>query len=118
MVEEILGFEGFAINAWLVWMLPFVGAAAIAGISRYGQKIRGYFAVGFSLASAIFATTLLPFGTSGGEIHSQISWISILGLEAGVLADPLSVLMTNLVAWVSFLIFVYSTGYMRMETEI
>src|ERR671922_2327358 len=118
MVEGTLGFEGFAINAWLVWMLPFVGAAAIAGISRYGQKIRDYFAVGFSLASAIFATSLLPLGVSGGEIHSQISWISILGLEAGVLADPLSILMTNLVAWVSFLIFVYSTGYMHGDRDL
>jgi NADH-quinone oxidoreductase subunit L len=118
MVEEILGFEGFAINVWLVWILPFVGAAAIAGISRYGQKIRDYSAVGFSLASAIFATTLLPLGISGGEIHSQISWISILGLEAGVLADPLSILMTNLVAWVSFLIFVYSIGYMHGDRDL
>ena len=118
MVEGILGFEGFAINVWLVWMLPFVGAAAIAGISRYGQKIRDYSAVGFSLASAILATTLLPLGISGGETHSQISWISILGLEAGVLADPLSILMTNLVAWVSFLIFVYSIGYMHGDRDL
>ena len=58
---------------------------AIAGIARYGHKIRDYFAVSFSLGSAIFATTLLPLGLSGGEIHSQIPWISTLGLEAGVL---------------------------------
>jgi len=57
MVDGTLGFEGLAINAWLVWMLPFIGAAAIAGVARYGQKIRNYFAVGLSLASAIFAVT-------------------------------------------------------------
>ena len=79
----------------------------IAPVARYGHKIRDYFAVGLSLASAIFAATLLPLGVSGGEIHSQIPWISTLGLEAGVLADPLSILMTNVVAWISFLIFVY-----------
>ena len=54
-----LGFEGLAINAWLVWMLPFIGAAAIAGVARYGHKIRDYFAVGFSLASAIFASNII-----------------------------------------------------------
>ena len=118
MVEGTLGFEGLAINAWLVWMLPFIGAAAIAGIARYGHKIRDYFAVSFSLGSAIFATTLLPLGLSGGEIHSQIPWISTLGLEAGVLADPLSIIMTNLVAWVSFLIFVYSIGYMHGDRDL
>src|SRR5829696_4016731 len=118
MVEATLGFEGLAINAWLVWMLPFLGAAAIAGVARYGQKIRNYFAVGLSLASAISATTLLPLGIAGGEIHSQVSWISVLGLEAGVLADPLSILMSNLVAWISFLIFVYSTGYMHGDRDL
>ncbi|MGA7542750.1 MAG: NADH-quinone oxidoreductase subunit L [Nitrososphaeraceae archaeon] len=118
MVEGSLGFEGLAINVWLVWMLPFIGAAAIAGIARYGHKIRNYFAVSFSLGSAIFATTLLPLGISGGEIHSQIPWISTLGLEAGVLADPLSIIMTNLVAWVSFLIFVYSIGYMHGDRDL
>lgn len=118
MVEGTLGFEGLAINVWLVWMLPFIGAAAIAGIARYGHKIRDYFAVSFSLGSAIFATTLLPLGLSGGEIHSQIPWISTLGLEAGVLADPLSIIMTNLVAWVSFLIFVYSIGYMHGDRDL
>ena len=118
MVDGTLGFEGLAINVWLVWMLPFIGAAAIAGVARYGQKIRNYFAVGLSLASAISATTLLPLGFSGGEIHSQVPWISVLGLEAGVLADPLSILMTNLVAWISFLIFVYSTGYMHGDRDL
>lgn len=118
MVEGTLGFEGLAINVWLVWMLPFIGAAAIAGVARYGHKIRDYFAVSFSLGSAIFAATLLPLGLSGGEIQSQIPWISTLGLEAGVLADPLSIIMTNLVAWVSFLIFVYSIGYMHGDRDL
>jgi NADH-quinone oxidoreductase subunit L len=120
MVEGTLGFEGIAVNVWLVWMLPFIGAAAIAGIPRFGHKIRDYFAVGFSLASAIFATTLLPFAISGSgsEIHSQIPWISTLGLDAGILADPLSIIMANLVAWISFLIFVYSLGYMHGDRDL
>src|ERR671911_1513550 len=94
MVEATLGFEGLAINAWLVWMLPFVGAAAIAGVARYGQKIRNYFAVGLSLASAISATTLLPLGIAGGEIHSQVPWISVLGLEAEDFSDALVLFMS------------------------
>src|ERR671910_384835 len=102
MVEATLGFEGLAINAWLVWMLPFVGAAAIAGVARYGQKIRNYFAVGLSLASAISATTMLPLGIAGGEIHSQVPWISVLGLEAGGFCQPVSLLMFCLCFMVFF----------------
>ena len=121
MVQTVLGFEGIAINVWLVWILPFIGAAIIAGVARAGIKIRDYTAVGLALASAVSATTLLPLLSSSfpdNEIHSQITWISTLGIKAGVLADPLSIIMTNLVAWVSFLIFVYSTGYMHGDSDL
>jgi NADH-quinone oxidoreductase subunit L len=117
MVQPV-GFEGIAINAWLVWILPFAGAAIIAAVARISHRIRDYVAVGFALASAIFATTLIPLGLSGSEAHSQISWISTLGVKAGVLADPLAIVMTNLVGWVSFLIFVYSTGYMHGDKDL
>lgn len=39
-------------------------------------------------------------------------------MKAGVLADPLAIVMTNLVAWISFLIFVYSTGYMHGDRDL
>lgn len=115
---ETMGFEGIAINAWLVWILPFIGAAIIAGVAKIGTRARTFTAVGFALASAISAATLLPLGLAEHEIHSQVSWISIAGLKAGVLADPLAILMTNLVAWISFLIFVYSTGYMHGDRDL
>jgi NADH-quinone oxidoreductase subunit L len=115
---ETFGFEGLGINIWLVWILPFVGAAIIAGVARVSNKSTNYAAVGFALASAISATTLIPTGLAGEEIHSQISWISSINLKAGVLADPLSVIMTNVVAWISFLIFVYSIGYMHGDKDL
>jgi NADH-quinone oxidoreductase subunit L len=116
---ETFGFEGLGINIWLVWILPFVGAAIIAGVARVvSSKATNYAAVGFALASAISATTLIPIGLAGEEIHSQISWISSINLKAGVLADPLSVIMTNVVAWISFLIFVYSIGYMHGDKDL
>src|SRR5918911_690562 len=114
-----VGFEGLAISAWLVWILPFVGAAIIAAVARAaGNRIRDYTAVGLALASAISAATLIPLALSESEIHSQIPWISIVNVKAGVLADPLAIVMTNLVAWISFLIFVYSTGYMHGDRDL
>lgn len=113
-----MGFEGIAINVWLVWMLPFAGAAVIAGVAKAGHRARDYVAVAFALASAISAATLIPLALSGDEVHSQVNWISSLGLKAGILADPLSIVMTNLVAWISFLIMVYSTGYMHGDKDL
>jgi len=117
-LQAIIGFEGLGINAWMVWILPFVGAALIPAIAKVGNRLRNYAAVGFALASAIFATTLLPLGIAGGQVHSQINWIPILNIHAGVLADSLSIFMTNIVAWISFLIFIYSVGYMHGDKDL
>jgi NADH-quinone oxidoreductase subunit L len=117
-IQGIIGFEGLGINAWMVWILPFVGAALIPAIAKVGNRLSNYAAVGFALASAIFAATLIPLGIEGGQVHSQINWIPILNIHAGVLADSLSIFMTNIVAWISFLIFIYSVGYMHGDKDL
>ena len=117
-LQGIIGFEGLGINAWMVWVLPFVGAALIPAIAKVGNRLRNYAAVGFALASAIFAATLLPLGIEGGQVHSQINWIPILNIHAGILADSLSIFMTNIVAWISLLIFIYSVGYMHGDKDL
>src|SRR6476620_858520 len=113
-----VGFEGIAVNAWLVWILPFAGGAIIPAVAKWGNRLRDYTAVGFALASAISAATLIPLALSGNEIHSQVNWISVVNVKAGVLPDPLAIVMTNLVAWISFLIIVYSTGYMHGDRDL
>ncbi|MDW0178476.1 MAG: NADH-quinone oxidoreductase subunit L [Nitrososphaeraceae archaeon] len=117
-LQGIIGFEGLGINAWLVWILPFVGASLMPAIAKAGKRVRDYAAVGFALASAISAVTLLPLGIHGGQIHSQINWIPMLNVYAGTLADSLSILMANIVAWISLLIFIYSIGYMHGDRNL
>ena len=117
-LQGIIGFEGLGINAWLVWILPFVGASLMPAIAKAGKRVRDYAAVGFALASAISAVTLLPLGIHGGQIHSQINWIPMLNIHAGTLADSLSILMANIVAWISLLIFMYSIGYMHGDRNL
>ena len=104
--------------AWAVWILPFVAALIIPAVGKASKKATGYVAVGLALASAVSAAALIPTLLEGGEIHSQIVWIDAIGLEAGVLADPISIIMANVVGWISFLIMVYSTGYMRGDKDI
>lgn len=117
-LQGIIGFEGVGINAWMVWILPFVGASLIPAIAKAGNRLLNYAAVAFALASAIFAATLLPLGIEGEQIHSQINWIPILNIDAGILADSLSIFMTNIVAWISLLIFIYSVGYMHGDKDL
>ena len=117
-LQGIIGFEGQAINAWMVWILPFIGASLIPALAKAGNRVRNYAAIGFALASAISAATLLPLAMDGGQIHSQINWIPILNIKAGVLVDSLSIFMANIVAWISLLIFIYSLGYMHGDRDL
>lgn len=115
---EVLGFEGIGVVAWLIWMTPFIGAAFIPILRKKTEKIKSYVAVAFSILSALLALSILPLGLSNGEIHSQIPWFSALNLNAGVLADPLAIIMSNLVAWISAAIFVYSISYMHKQKSL
>jgi NADH-quinone oxidoreductase subunit L len=117
MVESI-GIEGIAINAWLVWIVPFIGAALSPALAKKSIRFSNMSAVGFAIISALLAATLIPIVVSGSEIHSQIPWIPTLNIKAGILADPLSVIMTNLVAWISSLIIIYSVGYMHGDRDL
>ncbi len=120
MATESVGlpFEVGAASAWLVWILPFIAALIIPGIGKASKNATGYVAVGFALMSALSAASLLPMALEAHEIHDQVMWIEAIGLKGGVLADPLSVIMANVVGWISFLIMIYSTGYMKGDKDI
>ena len=120
MATESIGlpFEVGAASAWLVWILPFIAALIMPGIGKASKNATGYIAVGFALMSALSAASMLPMALEAHEIHDQVTWIESIGLKGGVLADPLSVIMANVVGWISFLIMIYSTGYMKGDKDI
>src|SRR5581483_7170746 len=113
-----IGFGLGGLKVWAIWILPFIAAIIIPGVAKFSKRATGGVAVAFALASAISAATLLPLALGNHEVHNQIPWISSIGLKAGVLADPLAIIMSNVVAWISFLIFVYSTGYMKGDKDL
>ncbi len=97
---------------WLIWALPLAGAILTPVFAKIHSLVRDYLAVGFTLGAAV-AATVTAFTVSSGDY--QISWVPQLNLNAGVLVDPLSMFLINIVAWISFLIMVYSLQYMKKE---
>jgi NADH-quinone oxidoreductase subunit L len=105
---------------WLVFILPYVGALVTVVLRKAG-RLGDYAAVAFAFLSALFAfTMLLPLlegQTLGinnvGPLTTSVPWISGLGLTVGVLTDSYTAILTNVVAWVSFLIIFYSLEYMK-----
>jgi NADH-quinone oxidoreductase subunit L len=119
MVEfSMMGFEAGPMNAWLVWILPFVAALIIPAVGKVNKRATGWVTWGFAAASALSASMMFSGALEAQEIHDQVNWISSIGIKAGVLADPLAVIMANVVGWISFLIMVYSTGYMKGDRDI
>ena len=100
------------IFGWLTFGLPFIGAVLTPLFAKLHPKLRDYASVAFSFLGALSATFLIPFIQTGSQ-DVQVNWITSININAGVLLDPLSIIMANAVAWVSFLIMVYSLAYMH-----
>jgi len=107
-----------SIIPWLVWIFPMLGALAAVPASAINRKAGTAVAVIFPLLAAVSASAMIPDALRGVTADLQVQWIPSLGIKAGVLVDPLSVLMSNIVAWVSFLIVLYSIGYMEKEPTL
>ena len=106
---------------WLIFILPFVGAIVTALMRKLG-RLGDYATLVFSFLSGAFAfTMLLPLlegqalGVNFSAIPKDVPWISGLNITMGVLADPYTAVLTNVVAWVSFLIVFYSIEYMKED---
>ncbi len=116
-----MSVEVSAYNIWLVFAIPFLGALVVPLLSK-ASKVRDYAAVLFSFASALFALQLLIPTLQGQTVAPEgptsIPWITPLNISVGVLHDPFTIIISNVVAWISFLIMLYSLGYMKGESGL
>jgi NADH-quinone oxidoreductase subunit L len=73
-----------------------------------------------SLITAVLAFSMVPdiYFDVLTRPESTIPWIPVLGINAGVFVDSLSVLFANLIAFFSFIIIIYSLGYMEGEEDL
>ncbi len=105
----------------MVTLLPYAGALIMPLVARV-PRVRDLLAVLFSFVAAIFALLLLLPILQGQSINvydsiipSSLPWIPEIGINVGLLHDPYTIILANVVAWVSFLIILYSLEYMRRE---
>jgi NADH-quinone oxidoreductase subunit L len=105
---------------WLIFILPYVGSLVTVALRKLG-RLGDYSAGVFAFLSALFAFTMLLPLLEGQPLSvaqvppltTSVLWISGLGLTVGVLTDSYTAILTNIVAWVSFLIVFYSLDYMK-----
>jgi NADH-quinone oxidoreductase subunit L len=108
--------------ALLALLLPassFIILAVVAPLRRHGRAAAGL-SVLFAAGALVAAIGALRLSTDGGFSEWLWAWIPAEAgplVTIGVLADGDSALMLVLVALVSFLVQVYSLGYLSDETR-
>jgi NADH-quinone oxidoreductase subunit L len=108
---------------WMVIAFPLLGVVlnGIVGI-RFPRKVIGVIGSGAILGSFVVSLLILleVVGYGGSERSFEVvlyQWIGVGGLavDMGFLVDPLSLVMLLTVSGVSFIIHIYSIGYMAEE---
>ena len=99
----------------LVTGLPFLSFVLIIVFTRDHRRLSGGISVAAvtgSLAGAVFL--LVHHWATHGPIHYAARWLIAgdISIPFGFLLDPVSLLMLTLVATISFLVQIYSLGYM------
>ena len=82
------------------------------------RKLRDYAPVAFAAASVIFSLSMIPDVHAGNLVNWQIPWVTSLGINLGVLMDPLSVLMASIVSSIGLLVLIFSSEYMRRDSGL
>jgi NADH-quinone oxidoreductase subunit L len=111
--------------AFLILLFPLVGFLLL-GLGRrlWPRSVVGPLASGAILCSFITAlivfVELLRLPAEARAVKEVLfSWIAVgrFSIDAAILIDPLSIIMTLVVSGVGFLIHVYSIGYMHSDED-
>ena len=107
----------------LVWLIPAFPLAAFLVSGLFGRRWLGHL-TGVVASVAVGLSALLSIGVFlevlGGKTQTVVPlyrWIAVgdFSINVSALIDPLSSVMLLVVTVVSFLIFVYSNGYMEHD---
>lgn len=121
--------ESFSVEyLWLIPLFPAVAFVVIALITRPFHRLSAYLSILAVFASfVVSAWALLSLMTafvnhaSGEELvkEATLTWFKAGPVEfpAGLILDPLTAMMLIVVTVVSFLVQVFSQGYMVVEDE-
>ena len=101
---------------WLLIALPLLGSLTLILFGRrFGEPAAGWFASALVVIPFFYALAMALRFVGGAESETVhlFSWIPLLGVNASLLWDPLSALMSLVVTGVGALIHIYSVGYMH-----
>jgi NADH-quinone oxidoreductase subunit L len=121
-LPEVAVATGVASLAWLLFVLPALGAAILLLAGRRADGWGHWLGVGtvatsFVIGLAIFFDTLALEPEARTREQSLFQWFAVGGLDVdfGLRVDPLSLTFVLLITGVGALIHLYSVGYMAHD---
>ncbi|TAK27953.1 MAG: NADH-quinone oxidoreductase subunit L [Chloroflexota bacterium] len=105
--------------AWLILIVPFLSFLVIAFVTRPYKRLSGYVTIlGVGIAMVLSYLVLKTVVDGEHEVlRSSFTWFQIGNIELrfGLQLDPLTAIMLVVVTSVSFLVQIFSQGYMVVE---
>ncbi len=104
----------------LLWVMPTLCALSIPLLSRVSKLLRDIAPA--LVCCATVATAVLLLRLPGrAPVSLKFDWVFLPGfgrVQFGLYIDTLSVVMSNVVAWISLVVFIYSLGYMEGDSSL
>jgi NADH-quinone oxidoreductase subunit L len=109
------GFDTMMENAWLIPFFPLFSFLFLLLFGRRLKESSAYIGILLTLVSFIYSLLVLIERLSSPTYKAEATWLTIgdVQLTAGIEVNQLNALMLVIVSLVSFLVHMYSKGYMH-----
>jgi NADH-quinone oxidoreductase subunit L len=101
---------------WLCWIFPTAGAVLALLLNKVNRQAMNITAIVTAALGWVMALLLIPNLLTFSNTDKQAFWFSLAGSKSigvGMLLDPLSIIVINVVAFLGLIIVIYSTKYME-----
>ncbi|QHE53786.1 NADH-quinone oxidoreductase subunit L [Pontibacillus sp. HMF3514] len=106
--------------AWIMPVFPLLSFVLLIILRQTVKDKSSYIGIGLSGVSLILSGVVLMEQLSQGNFSKSVGWLSIgdIELTVGYIVNPLNAMMLVLVSLVSFLVHIYSMGYMKEDSRL
>ncbi|WP_296493877.1 monovalent cation/H+ antiporter subunit A [Rhodoferax sp.] len=103
---------------FLAILTPFLGAALVAGISRYGRTASAWGAAAVTAAALLQLLPLMSTTFAGATTVQHLPWISSAGLDLAFRMDGLGLLFVLLILGIGLLVILYAHYYLSERDSL
>jgi multicomponent K+:H+ antiporter subunit A len=105
-------------SLFLATLTPFIGAALVAGVARYGRSASAWSAAGVTAAALLQLLPLISASFAGTTTLERLPWISSAGLDLVFRMDGLGVLFVLLILGIGLLVILYAHYYLSARDSL